>query len=57
MAEVCAAFDLAPSEPVETPPHRHRQHRGKGVDFMEGNVKWHGGGIVRRLEQACYFER
>ncbi len=27
--------------------------KGKGVDFMEGNYKWHGGGIAReQLEQA-----
>ena len=57
MAEVCAAFDsLPPSEPVE----KRRPIaiiantvKGKGVDFMEGNVKWHGGGIaLEQLEQA-----
>lgn len=27
--------------------------KGKGVDFMEGNIKWHGGGIAKeQLEQA-----
>lgn len=27
--------------------------KGKGVDFMEGNVKWHGGGIAKeQLEEA-----
>ena len=57
MREVCAAFDsLPPCEPVE----RRRPIaiisntvKGRGVDFMEGNYKWHGGGIAReQLEQA-----
>jgi transketolase len=27
--------------------------KGKGVDFMEGNHKWHGGGIAKeQLDQA-----
>lgn len=27
--------------------------KGKGVDFMEGNVKWHGGGIAKeQLDEA-----
>jgi transketolase len=57
MAQVCAAFDALPAvEPVE----KRRPvciisntKKGRCVDFMEGNVKWHGGGIAReQLEEA-----
>ncbi|SHI12723.1 transketolase [Sporobacter termitidis DSM 10068] len=57
MAQVCAAFDKLP--PVD---HSKKGKptaiiantvKGKGVDFMEGNHKWHGGGIAKeQLEQA-----
>ena len=57
MAQVVAAFDKIP--PVEIAEKRKptaiiaNTVKGKGVDFMEGNHKWHGGGIAKeQLEQA-----
>ncbi|MCD8138849.1 MAG: transketolase [Planctomycetaceae bacterium] len=57
MYAVCEALQsLPPADPVS----RRRPVciisntiKGKGVDFMEGNYKWHGGGIAKeQLEQA-----
>lgn len=57
MYAVCEALQsLPPSDPVS----RRRPTciiantiKGKGVDFMEGNYKWHGGGIAKeQLDQA-----
>ena len=57
MYEVCQALqDLPPAEPE----YRRKPIfivsntiKGKGVDFMEGDYKWHGGGIAKeQLEQA-----
>ncbi len=57
MEQVCAALDRLPP-----PDYRVRRNpvfiisntvKGKGVDFMEGTYKWHGGGIAKeQLEQA-----
>lgn len=57
MEQVCAALDRLPP-----PDYSVRRNpvfiisntvKGKGVDFMEGTYKWHGGGIAReQLEQA-----
>lgn len=49
MAQVCAALDQLPERDFR----RHEKPtfiisntvKGKGVSFMEGNHKWHGGGI------------
>ncbi|MCD8350221.1 MAG: transketolase [Planctomycetaceae bacterium] len=57
MYAVCEALQsLPPADPVS----RRRPVciisntiKGKGVDFMEGNYKWHGGGIAKeQLDQA-----
>jgi transketolase len=57
MYEVCEALqNLPPAEPE----YRRKPTfiianttKGKGVDFMEGDYKWHGGGIAKeQLEQA-----
>ncbi len=57
MYAVCEALQsLPPADPVS----RRRPIciisntiKGKGVDFMEGNYKWHGGGIAKeQLDQA-----
>jgi len=57
MYEVCEALqNLPPAEPE----YRRKPVfiiantiKGKGVDFMEGDYKWHGGGIaMEQLEQA-----
>ena len=57
MYAVCEALqDLQPAEPE----YRRKPVfiiantvKGKGVDFMEGDYKWHGGGIAKeQLEQA-----
>ncbi len=51
MQQVCDAFDKIP--PVDnTAKHKPtvliaNTVKGKGVDFMEGNHKWHGGGIAK----------
>ncbi len=57
MAQVCAALDSLP-----TPDYSAYDKptfiisntvKGKGVSFMEGNHKWHGGGIAKeQFEQA-----
>ena len=57
MEQVCAALDQLPA-----PDYSARRKpifiisntvKGKGVDFMEGTYKWHGGGIAKaQLEQA-----
>lgn len=57
MYSVCAALEsLPPSDPyVYRKPIFIISNtiKGKGVDFMEGNVKWHGGGIAKeQLDQA-----
>ena len=49
--QVCQAFEKLP--PVEIAEKRRpvaviaNTIKGKGVDFMEGNHKWHGGGIAK----------
>ena len=57
MYDVCEALqNLPPAEPE----YRRKPIfimsntiKGKGVDFMEGDYKWHGGGIAKeQLEQA-----
>ena len=57
MAQVCAALEQLP--PADYSVRRKPTFiiantvKGKGVDFMEGNHKWHGGGIAKeQLEQA-----
>lgn len=57
MLSVCEAFEsLPPSDPtVKRKPIFiiANTTKGKGVDFMEGNVNWHGGGIAKeQLEEA-----
>ncbi|MGN1002889.1 MAG: transketolase [Oscillospiraceae bacterium] len=51
MAQVCAALEKLP-EPDYTKRAKptfiiSNTIKGKGVDFMEGNHKWHGGGIAK----------
>ena len=49
IAQVCAAFDKLP--PLDCAKEAKPTFiisntvKGKGVSFMEGNYKWHGGGI------------
>ena len=49
MAQVCAALDKLP--PLDYTKEARPTFiisntiKGKGVSFMEGNHKWHGGGI------------
>lgn len=57
MVEVCEALQSLP--PSDSVLRRKpifiisNTIKGKGVDFMEGNVKWHGGGIAKdQLEEA-----
>ena len=57
MQQVCDAFDKIP--PADFAAKRKptvliaNTVKGKGVDFMEGNHKWHGGGIAKeQLDQA-----
>lgn len=57
MYSVCRALaSLPPADPwVLRKPIAIISHtkKGKGVSFMEGNVKWHGGGIAKEeLEKA-----
>ncbi len=57
MYAVCEVLQsLPPSDPVSRrKPICIISHtiKGKGVDFMEGNYKWHGGGIAKeQLDQA-----
>ncbi|MDF3002461.1 MAG: transketolase [Bacillota bacterium] len=57
MYSVCSALEaLPPADPyVRRKPVFIIANtvKGKGVDFMEGNVKWHGGGIAKeQLDQA-----
>lgn len=57
MYSVCEALQsLPPADPyVRRKPIFiiSNTTKGKGVDFMEGNVKWHGGGIAKeQLEEA-----
>lgn len=51
MAQVCAALDKLPQADytVKAKPTFIISNtiKGKGVDFMEGNHKWHGGGIAK----------
>ncbi len=57
MEQVCAAFEKLP-EPDYTVRRRptfiiSNTVKGKGVDFMENNHKWHGGGIAKeQLDEA-----
>jgi transketolase len=61
--QVCEAFEKLP--PVDITEKRKpvviiaNTVKGKGVDFMEGNHKWHGGGIAKeQLDQAlAYLEK
>jgi len=57
MYAVCEAFQSLP--PAEPTSRRKpiciiaNTVKGKGVDFMEGDYKWHGGGIAKeQLDQA-----
>ena len=57
MAQVCAALEQIPA--ADYTQHRKPTFiisntiKGKGVDFMEGTYKWHGGGIAyEQLQQA-----
>ncbi len=49
MAQVCAALDAVPPADPITPKKPIAliacTEKGHGVDFMAGNVKWHGGGL------------
>ncbi|MCQ5129890.1 transketolase [Butyricicoccus faecihominis] len=49
IAQVCAAFDKLPpldcSKEAKPTFIISNTVKGKGVSFMEGNYKWHGGGI------------
>lgn len=51
MAQVCAALDQLPEPNYELRAKPtfiiSNTIKGKGVDFMEGNHKWHGGGIAK----------
>ncbi|MCP1103337.1 transketolase [Aequitasia blattaphilus] len=57
MMQVCEALDSLPDSDSQA---RRKPIfiiantvKGKGVDFMEGNYKWHGGGIAKeQLEEA-----
>ena len=57
MEQVCAALDRLPPR-GETDGRKPlfiiaNTVKGKGVDFMEGNHKWHGGGIAKeQLDEA-----
>ncbi len=57
IAQVCEALEKLP-EPDYTALRKptfiiSNTVKGKGVDFMEGNHKWHGGGIAKaQLEEA-----
>ncbi|NLA86009.1 MAG: transketolase [Clostridiales bacterium] len=63
MQQVVDAFDKLP--PVDINEKRRpialiaNTVKGKGVDFMEGNHKWHGGGIAKeQLDEAlAYLEK
>ncbi len=57
MEQVCAALDKLP--PSDSQERRKpvfiisNTVKGKGVDFMEGDPKWHGGGIAKeQLDEA-----
>lgn len=57
ITQVCAAFDqLLPADVTQKRKPVciiANTVKGKGVDFMEGNHKWHGGGIAKeQLDQA-----
>lgn len=57
MLQVCEALSsLPPCSPTERRKPIFiiaNTVKGKGVDFMEGNPKWHGGGIAKeQLEEA-----
>lgn len=48
MAQVCAAFDKLPARSLEKGKPTFvisNTVKGKNVDFMENQYKWHGGGI------------
>lgn len=54
---VCEAFEKLPPVDIENKKRPvcmiSNTVKGKGVDFMEGNHKWHGGGIAKeQLDQA-----
>ena len=57
MYEICEALQ---AQPPADPVARRKPYaivmntlKGKGVGFMEGNVKWHGGGIAKeQLDEA-----
>jgi transketolase len=57
MQQVCDAFDKIPAADYAAKRKPTvliaNTVKGKGVDFMEGNHKWHGGGIAKeQLDQA-----
>ncbi len=49
MAQVCAAFEYVNAHRCGEKPTAVIANtiKGKGVSFMENNVKWHGGGIAK----------
>jgi len=60
MYECCKALqDQPPADPVaRRKPYAIVMNtvKGKGVGFMEGNVKWHGGGIAKeQLDEALEY--
>jgi transketolase len=63
MEQVCQAFEKLPPVDItgKSKPTAIIANtvKGKGVDFMEGNHKWHGGGIAKeQLDQAlAYLEK
>lgn len=57
MLQVCEALEKLPECDPVTPKKPifiiSNTVKGKGVNFMEGNYKWHGGGIAKeQLEEA-----
>ena len=57
VAQVCAALEQLPERDyaVHAKPTCIISNtvKGKGVDFMEGNYKWHGGGIAKEQLDAA----
>ena len=57
IAQVCAALDQLPerdySKRAKPTFIISNTIKGKGVDFMEGNHKWHGGGIAKEQLDAA----
>jgi transketolase len=57
VAQVCAALEQLPARDCEKRAKPtfiiSNTVKGKGVDFMEGNHKWHGGGIAKEQLDAA----